>query len=62
MQVDSSRGVKSPGVVVRAHEHDAIVSDPDRFGPRRFFVNRVNISVEKKQVDILGCAQLRNRA
>jgi len=62
MQIDRSRGVKSPGVLVRAHEYDAILSDRDRFGPRRLFVNGVNISVEKKQVDILGCAQLQNRS
>jgi len=61
-QIDSSRGVKFPGIVVRAHEHDAILSDRNRLGLRRFFVNRVNISVEKKQVDILGCAQLQNRS
>ena len=54
--------MKSPGVLVRAHEYDAILSDRDRFGPRRLFVNGVNISVEKKQVDILGCAQLQNRS
>jgi hypothetical protein len=50
--------VKSPGVLVRAHEYDAILSDRDRFGPRRFFVNRANISVKKKQIDILGAADL----
>ena len=50
MEVDHTRRMEVPGIVIGADEKNATGFDGDGLGARLFFVNGVNISIEKEKI------------
>ena len=53
VKIDCACSVKFSCVIVRTNEENPPAFDQDRLGLRLFFVNGVNISVEKQKVRIV---------